>query len=614
MAGLRGRNKTFKEEDVYKLASQLLPLNIGGDSSQVTLNPPVELASDMYQTPMYDGPIANSSSGYSSGYSGISFSSGATSKLDNSSLGGSMRTNSSYNDYPLDSNQWQDINLPSDSATAFSLGSSSSSYSLTGDSDSPPLSDPQQYPYMNSSTEFPLSHHYSSQGIPGDDMLPTYPDLYTSTPNKMGNGTDMWTDSSDMQNKCYALASMIANRESSSNGKHNRQLVDSSQSYVCGPGIQSAVRGKTASFQIIISDNRDLVCDSLNVVLIDPNNHPCATKIKQTSKFCFVVRYKPDFIGSYKACITLDGSHVQGSPCSIEVNGHHKLVGDGNVKAVIESDEVKSCSLNKPWGVCCNSNGYVFIGDRGNHTIRVFKPNFVYSHSIGSFGDMPGQLNKPAGVTCNNKEHIIVADKDNHRVQVFDIRGQVLLTFGNEGRGQLKYPWDVASDPHCNVMVTDRNKGRVAIFSSDGHFLTDIASDDQILREPRGLCFRLLDEKLIATDMTKHQVVVLDMAGGNAEESLPSKSCHPTLIGRKGNSPNEFNKPQGVACDQEGNLFVSDSRNSRVQIFDADANYVSHWNIDSPDSSVPAQPVGVAVSPAGHVLVVDAEYSRILIF
>ncbi|KAA0203130.1 hypothetical protein HAZT_HAZT003260 [Hyalella azteca] len=322
-----------------------------------------------------------------------------------------------------------------------------------------------------------------------------------------------------------------------------------------------------------------------------------------------------DFVGVYKASITLNGTHVSGSPCTIMVDAQHKYQAVSYVKAVIEGDLMKTFTFSEPWGVCCDTAGVVFISDRGNHTIRVFKPNYVYSHCIGSHGTMPGELNKPAGITCDDQDHVVVADKDNHRIQVFDIQGQVLLAFGEQGHNchQLNYPWDVATEPQGSILVTDSRKGRVAIFSGDGIFLRDIGADSQILRNPRGICYRSQDDKIITTDMTKHQIIVLDLTPGNSGADT-SLSNHPSLIGRKGSNPNELNRPQGITCDQEGNVIVCDSRNCRIQIFDADANYVNHWPVPSPEPSRQAQPAGVAVTPAGNILVVDAELNRVLIY
>ncbi|XP_018012812.1 E3 ubiquitin-protein ligase TRIM71-like [Hyalella azteca] len=667
---------SYKDEDVYKLASQLATFNVSNTSS-------LALPVDDFQAQFTLGAVGDSSSGYLSGYSDLPSSSGAASKSGSGSSSASLRLGSSYGDYKSDAVQWSHIGASRDPNetmgshyASFSIGSSSSSYSMPGENDSPPLDERSQFSLVNSSYDpSHLGVEFQSEGYPtnGDflfdshmdddlrqhgngrkhgsrqrafDMLTsskeylqlgdistqgnsrhdsgsTYPDMFTSTPSKPNH--ELWLqeatshldfESHEMQNKCFALASMIAQRQNVMKGRNGSGTLNGSLSnaVVSGPGICSAVRGKTSSFQVLFSDAAESP-QALKVVLIDPNNHPCALKIKQVSSVAYVVRYKPDFVGVYKASITLNGTHVSGSPCTIMVDAQHKYQAVSYVKAVIEGDLMKTFTFSEPWGVCCDTAGVVFISDRGNHTIRVFKPNYVYSHCIGSHGTMPGELNKPAGITCDDQDHVVVADKDNHRIQVFDIQGQVLLAFGEQGHNchQLNYPWDVATEPQGSILVTDSRKGRVAIFSGDGIFLRDIGADSQILRNPRGICYRSQDDKIITTDMTKHQIIVLDLTPGNSGADT-SLSNHPSLIGRKGSNPNELNRPQGITCDQEGNVIVCDSRNCRIQIFDADANYVNHWPVPSPEPSRQAQPAGVAVTPAGNILVVDAELNRVLIY
>ncbi len=46
-----------------------------------------------------------------------------------------------------------------------------------------------------------------------------------------------------------------------------------------------------------------------------------------------------------------------------------------------------------------------------------------------------------------------------------------------------------------------------------------------------------------------------------------------SLGGEEGSAPGEFNRPRGLATDADGNLFVADEYNNRVQKFDSDGNF-----------------------------------------
>lgn len=72
-------------------------------------------------------------------------------------------------------------------------------------------------------------------------------------------------------------------------------------------------------------------------------------------------------------------------------------------------------------------------------------------------------------------------------------------------------------------------------------------------------------------------------------------------IGRQGSGDGEFLNPQGLALDGEGNLYVADTGNSRVQVFDADGNFL--MTIADQRFTGPRY---VAVDDVGRVYVSDA--------
>src|SRR5688500_17025783 len=47
--------------------------------------------------------------------------------------------------------------------------------------------------------------------------------------------------------------------------------------------------------------------------------------------------------------------------------------------------------------------------------------------------------------------------------------------------------------------------------------------------------------------------------------------------------PNAFNTPDGIAVDPQGNLYVMDSGNNRIQKFDGDGNFISMWGSKGTD-------------------------------
>jgi DNA-binding beta-propeller fold protein YncE len=78
--------------------------------------------------------------------------------------------------------------------------------------------------------------------------------------------------------------------------------------------------------------------------------------------------------------------------------------------------------------------------------------------------------------------------------------------------------------------------------------------------------------------------------------------------------PGTFSLPEGVAADSEGNVYVTDTFNDRIEIFDADGQFISTFgkNGDSPADF--ERPKGIAIDSDGHIWVVDAAQNLVKVF
>ena len=91
--------------------------------------------------------------------------------------------------------------------------------------------------------------------------------------------------------------------------------------------------------------------------------------------------------------------------------------------------------------------------------------------------------------------------------------------------------------------------------------------------------------------------------------------------GQPGAAPGQFNFPRAVAADRSGNIYVADSGNNRVQVFDANGTFVREWGstckLDTGEGCVDGgrgqfnEPWGIAVGDDGSVYVSDTWNHRV---
>jgi DNA-binding beta-propeller fold protein YncE len=79
-------------------------------------------------------------------------------------------------------------------------------------------------------------------------------------------------------------------------------------------------------------------------------------------------------------------------------------------------------------------------------------------------------------------------------------------------------------------------------------------------------------------------------------------------------TPGDFARPAGLAVDQEGNLYVADALNNRIEIFDGDGKFVSTFGKAGDGPGYFARPKGVAIDSDDHIWVVDGMQDRVQVF
>ena len=247
----------------------------------------------------------------------------------------------------------------------------------------------------------------------------------------------------------------------------------------------------------------------------------------------------------------------------------------------------------------------------GNTAVQPIQ--FQFLSKWGSQGSGDGQLNFPDGIAVDEAGNVYVADRDNHRVQKFGADGRFLLTWGSEGGGdgQFYNAEGIAVDGAGNVYVTDWGRERVQKFTSNGGFLLYLGTEgtgagrgtgDGQFHNPKGISVDRAGNVYVA-ETINHRVQVFDSNGRFLRK-----------WGSEGSGDGQFNRPTGIAIDRAGNVYVADRDNHRVQVFDSNGRFQRKWGSEGSGNGQFDRPRYVAVDGAWNVYVSDSGNHRVQVF
>ncbi len=135
------------------------------------------------------------------------------------------------------------------------------------------------------------------------------------------------------------------------------------------------------------------------------------------------------------------------------------------------------------WGprdVALYGDRRVFVADTGNKRIRVYSledMQAVHQFDIGSGGSGPGELDEPSGLAIHNDGRLFVADTWNRRIAVFDVDGAHLMNFRVRGWYNTTFnrPYLALDELRDLLYVTDPDGKRILVYSTDGECVGSFA-------------------------------------------------------------------------------------------------------------------------------------------
>jgi len=92
------------------------------------------------------------------------------------------------------------------------------------------------------------------------------------------------------------------------------------------------------------------------------------------------------------------------------------------------------------------------------------------------------------------------------------------------------------------------------------------------------------------------------------------RGTHIISFGTMGSQAGQFTHPCGVAIGRNGNIFVSDSANCRIQIFTAQGDFINQFGTSGKSNGQLDFPNGITIDKRGNLIIADDNNKRISIF
>ncbi len=218
----------------------------------------------------------------------------------------------------------------------------------------------------------------------------------------------------------------------------------------------------------------------------------------------------------------------------------------------------------------------------------------------------PFQMIGPYGIAEDSKGYLYVADQRVGAVFIFNPETHDTELIRNGSEAHFGWINGLAIDDDDRLFVSDGQLHRVMIFNAKHEVENQITEG---LVDPVGLAIDTENRLLYVVDTQQDQVIVYDADTLKLLRRIGTGGKNHYLT-----TPGDFGAPEGVALDQDGNVYVTDTLNNRVEIFDADGNFISLFGKHGDGPGYFARPKGIAVDSDGHIWVADAMEDRLQVF
>lgn len=251
-------------------------------------------------------------------------------------------------------------------------------------------------------------------------------------------------------------------------------------------------------------------------------------------------------------------------------------------------------------------------------------PEIRFDASV-DFLKLPAGMNfgEVAGVAVDARKHLYVFSRTGSRSTVHGAVASQLFEFGPDGSflreiGKDLYGFAFAHtvriDADGNLWAIDEGTNMVMKFNPAGHVLMVLGRRAEAVENPPatpppgtqprpgwGSFNRPTD---VAWDKAGN-VFIADGYNNSRVVKVDKNGRWVKTWGERGTGPSQFNILHSIANDANGNIYVADRTNRRIQVFDSEGTFLRQFTIDVPFNKTPDVMLGAMPTAESNPLAVS---------
>lgn len=262
--------------------------------------------------------------------------------------------------------------------------------------------------------------------------------------------------------------------------------------------------------------------------------------------------------------------------------------------------------MARPYDIVVDSKGRMIISDPGLGGVHIFDRAQHKYKFIERLDKSKDGMTEPQCVAVDAKDNIYVTDSSAGKIFIFEPSGKYKGVFGSlkGGEGFFKRPTGIAIDPETqDVYVTDTLRDKIYVLDSKGQVQRTIGQHGSADGE-----FNYPTEVLIKNGT----IAVIDSL--NFRVQLFDRNGKLTgVIGKSGDPAGGVYRPKGISIDSEGHFYLVEAEWGLVQVFDRQGRLLYNFGNGTGFGRFQL-PAGVFIDREDAVYLVDSYNHRVEVF